>query len=277
MRHRVTDFIPARIPANEALRLKAVDRSGLMDSDHSDRFDMYTGLMRHISGFPVAYCGLIDETRQYFLSQNFPQCLDLPEVGRSGTLCQFALLAPSPLVVPDMRGHDTLRNHPLVVGEPYFVSWAAFPLVTAEGYILGTLCAVDYVPRQLEPGQIDLMRRVAAELTFSIEMQIEHREGAARRMGRVLDELRHVPGIDTLEQAARFLKLCDGTPGSSDDLLQLQLSGLVEAAPQGGVGLSPDGRALQSRFGLTPTGFRANRAVLKSDDLFDALLGIVGE
>lgn len=273
----MSDFIPARLPTNEAFRLKAVHRSGLMDSEKSARFDTYTALMRHISGFPVAYCGLIDETRQYFLSQNFPQCLDLPEVGRGGTLCQFALLSPAPLIVPDMRRHDLLQRHPLVVGEPHFVSWAAYPLVTAEGYILGTLCAVDYEPRHLDAAQVDLMRLVAAELAVAIEIQIEHREEAARRMGRVLDGLAEVPGVQTLDQAARFLHLCEGRAGSAEDLRQLELSGLVEAAPGGAVTLSAEGRALQSRFGLTPSGFRANRTVLKSDDLFNALLGIVGE
>jgi GAF domain-containing protein len=272
----VTDFTIARIPSNEPLRLKAVHRTGLMDTDHSERFDLYTALMRQVSGFPVAYCGLIDETRQYFLSQNFPDCLNLPEVGRQGTLCQFALLAPTPLVVPDMRAHDLLARHPLVVGEPHFVSWAAFPLVTAEGYILGTLCAVDYVPRSLQDDQIDLMRRIAAELAYSIEVQVEHREEAARRMGRVLGELAEVAGLTTLQDAGRFLRLCEGAQGGADDLHALQASGLVEATGAGTATLSAEGRALQSRFGLTPTGFRAQRTVLKSDDLMTSLLDLVG-
>lgn len=273
----MTDFQPARIPANETLRLKSVHRTGLLDSDHSERFDLFTALMRHISGFPVAYCGLIDETRQYFLSQNFPDCLNLPEVGRQGTLCQFALLAPTPLVIPDMRQHDLMQRHPLVVGEPHFVSWAAFPLVTVEGHILGTLCAVDYAPRHLTEAQIDLMRRVAAELTFTIEVQVEHREEAARRMGRVLSELADAPGLDRIGDAAAFLRLCEGAPGSTEDLLRLRRSGLVEEGPGGTAQLSPAGRALQSRFGLTPTGFRANRTVLKSEELMTALLQIAGE
>jgi len=272
----LSEFRPARLPANETLRLKSVHRTGLMDSDHSERFDLYTALLRHISGFPVAYCGLIDETRQYFLSQNFPDCLDLPEVGRQGTLCQFALLAPTPLVIPDMRTDAVMRRHPLVTGEPHFVSWAAFPLVTVDGHILGTLCAVDYTPRNLTPVQVDLMRRVAAELTFSIEVQIEHREEAARRMGRVLSELSAMDGLHRIEDAARFLRLCEGQPGSRDDLARLAPSGLVEPGPDGTATLSPAGRSLQSRFGLTPTGFRAQRTVLKSDDLMAALLDIAG-
>jgi GAF domain-containing protein len=175
-----------------------------------------------------------------------------------------------------MRQYDLLTHHPLVVGEPWFVSWAAFPLVTVDGHILGTLCAVDYVPRELTETQIDLMRRIAAELTFSIEVQVEHREEAARRMGRVLTELANVRGLGTLEQAGCFLRLCEGRTGSSADMDVLKDSGLAEQAADGGAILSAEGRALQSRFGLTPTGFRAQRTVLKSDELMTALLDMVG-
>jgi GAF domain-containing protein len=269
----VTEFTPARLPANEALRLKSVHRTGLMDSDHSERFDLYTALMRFISGYPVAYCGLIDETRQYFLSQNFPDCLNLPEVGRQGTLCQFAMLAPTPTIIPDMRAHEVMHRHPLVTGEPHFVAWAAFPLVTVEGHILGTLCAADYVARDLDAAQVDLMRRVAAELTYSIEVQVEHKEEAARRIGRVLTELAQEAGLSCIDAAASFLRVCEGVPASAGDRERLGESGLLEPATGA---LSAKGRALQSRFGLTPTGFRAQRTVLKSDALMTALLDIVG-
>ncbi len=269
-------FIPARPPANETSRLRSVQRTGLMDSEHSDRFDVYTDLMRRLSGFPVAYCGLIDEARQYFLSHNFPECMQGPEVPRDQTLCQFALLAPTPYIVPDMRTHSKLSVHPLVVGEPHFVSWAAFPLVTAEGHILGTLCATDYVPRHLTPDEIEIMRRVAAELALVIEAQVELREASARRFARALSQIAVQPALDRTETAVRYLRLCEGTPGSADDLRDLAPSGLVEAGPAGEAVLSPLGRNLQSRLGLAPTGFAARRTVLNSDSLMADLLGLVG-
>jgi hypothetical protein len=95
-------------------------------------------------------------------------------------------------------------------------------------------------------------------------------------MGRVLTELATAAGLDRIEDAAAFLHLCEGAPGSAEDLLRLHHSGLVEEAPDGTARLSAAGRSLQSRFGLTPTGFRANRTVLKSDDLMNALLKIAG-
>lgn len=272
----MTRFIPAKQPANETARLRSVQRTGLMDSAHSDRFDIYTDLMRRLSGFPVAYCGLIDDARQYFLSHNFPECLQLPEVPRDQTLCQFALLQPAPYIVPDMRRHDTLSVHPLVLGEPHFVAWAAFPLVTAEGHVLGTLCAADYEPRHLTPDVIEIMRRVAAELALVIEAQVELREASARRFARALSQIAVQPALDRTDTALRYLRLCEGTPGSADDYRHLAASGLVEAGPAGEAVLSALGRNLQSRLGLAPTGFAARRTVLNSDALMADLLGLVG-
>lgn len=271
----MSQFTPPRQPSNETARLRSVQRTGLMDSAPSDRFDIYTDLMRRLSGFPVAYCGLIDDARQYFLSHNFPECLQVSEVPRDQTLCQFALLAPTPYIVPDMRLHDTLSVHPLVVGEPHFVAWAAFPLVTPEGHILGTLCAADYEARHLTADQIETMRRVAAELALVIEAQVELREASARRFARALSLIAEQAGLERTEDAARFLRLCQGTPGSSEDLLRLAASGLVESGPTGAT-LSASGRTLQSRLGLVPAGFAARRTVLQSDDLMSDLLGLVG-
>lgn len=269
----MTEFAPARLPSNEATRLVSVQRSGLMDQSPDPRFTLYTDLMRQISGFPVAYCGLIDTTRQYFLSQNFPDCLNLPEVGRDGTLCQFALLAPTPLVFADMRLDETMSVHPLVVGEPHFVAWAAFPLVTEDGHILGTLCVADYVQHSLSHAQVDLMRRVAAELTFTIELQIAQRHESLRRLAKAVEQLTGIAGLETTEQAASFLAVCEGLPGQPDRFSALQEAGLINADG----GLSAQGMAVQSFLGLSPTGFRTERSILKSRALADALLDMLAD
>lgn len=269
-------FTPARLPHNEEGRLSRVHRTGMMDSGADQRFTLYTDLMRHISGYPVAYAGLIDEARQYFLSQNFPECMAGPECPRERTLCQFALLDPAPLIVPDMRAHPVLKVHPLVVSQPNFVSWAAFPLTTADGHILGTLCVLDYVPREVSAGQVDLMRLLAAELTLAIEVHVAAREAAAARVEAALSGMAGVAGLRATADAARFVRLCSGQPGSAADLAALGPTGLVDADETGHPRLTAAGRELQARLGLVPGALRVNRTVLDSDDMMTALLDLLG-
>ena len=272
----MTEFVPARLPHDEEARLRSVRRTGLMDSGETGRFTLHTDLMRLISGFPIAYAGLIDETRQYFLSHNFPECLAGPQCDRQSTLCQFALLNPAPFIVADMRQHPALAAHPLVVGEPHFVAWAAFPLATAEGHILGTLCVADFVPRELSGDQIELMRRLAHEMTLAIEAHVAAREAAAERVEAALTGMAGIAGLRATADAARFVRLCAGQPGTSADLVALKPSGLVEADAEGGVVLSAAGRELQARLGLVAGGLKVNRTVLNSDEMMTALLDLLG-
>ena len=63
-------FKPAPIPKNEELRLKAVQRTGVLDVDNKDLFTVYNELAKQISGAKSSYTGLIDEKRQYFLAHD---------------------------------------------------------------------------------------------------------------------------------------------------------------------------------------------------------------
>jgi len=51
------------------------------------------------------------------------------------------------LVIPDASKDFRFHNHPSVVGYPNVRFYAGAPLVSPEGYKLGTLCIVDSVPR----------------------------------------------------------------------------------------------------------------------------------
>lgn len=269
-------FQPARLPTNETERLAAVRRTGLMGSANLSRFDIYTRLFRHVAGVPVAYTGLLDEARQYFLSENFTGCLTgASEVARGETLCQHALLDTAPFVVPDLRIHPTFAGHPLVRDDPHWVFWAGFPLVTAEGYILGTICAVDFEPRHLSPDQLELMTGIAADLTLSIQMQTDQQERVASDCAAILSGLK-AAGLSGIGAARGFLDLCRGLPVAAPDRAELLAAGLAEAAPQG-LTLTAAGNALKSGHGLGPAEYKTRTSVLRDTQMLDAMFELLPE
>lgn len=268
-------FIPALPPANEAARLAAVRRSGLMDSENISRFDIYTQLFREIAKVPIAYTGLIDEARQYFLSENFTGCLTgKREVAREETICQYALRETRPIIVNDLRINAIYQHHALVTGDPWWVFWAGFPIVTPDGLVLGTLCAVDFVPRTLDQAQVDLLRGVAEALAVSIRLQTDQQDALADRTKAVLDDLR-ASGVTTVDAARDFLDLCLEQPVASADP-QLVGAGLIETGP-GGVSLSSAGRSLKTGRGLGPSSFKVRTSPLRDtavlDEMFKMLEG----
>jgi GAF domain-containing protein len=266
--------VPARIPANEAGRLAAVRRTGLMGSDTVTRFDIHTRLFRSIAQVPVSYLGLIDETRQYFLSENFTGCMTaVPEVAREQTICQHALLSSAPVIVPDMRQHPTFAAHPLIAGDPYWVFWAGFPLITTEGYVLGTICAVDFAPRSLTPEQIDLMRDVAADLTLSIQLQADHQERIAQDCAGVIAALAKA-GLSRLEDASAFLDLCMERPVTSDRAVALIEQGLV-TRDHGTLALTDSGNSLKTGRGLGPAEYKTKASPIRNAELLDAMFGMI--
>lgn len=266
--------IPARKPANEAGRLAAVRRTGLMGSNATARFDIHTKLFRSIARVPVAYLGLIDETRQYFLSENFTGCMtNVAEVAREKTLCQHALLSSEPVIVPDMRQHPTFKAHPLIAGDPYWVFWAGFPLITAEGYVLGTLCAVDFEPRSLSAEQIDLMRGVATDLTLSIQLQADHQEKIANDCAEVIAALAKA-GLSHLQDASAFLDLCMNRAVGADRVDGLVKIGLVERH-EGKPSLTASGNSLKTGRGLGPAHYKTKASAIRNDELLDAMFGMI--
>ena len=60
---------------------------------------------------------------------------------------------------------------PFVTGEPHFKFYCGIPLVTEAGYALGTLCVMDFVPRQLTFEQTESLRRLSRQVMTQLELR----------------------------------------------------------------------------------------------------------
>ncbi len=263
--------VPARMPRNEAKRLQAVKRSGMMDSEVASRFSIYVDMAKRIADCPVAYTGLLDEHRQYFLAQSFEGSIEtLTEVARDKTLCQYALLHTQPLVVPDLREHPQLKHNALVTDDPHWVFWVGVPLVTSDGLVLGTLCVVDYKPRTLDDETIALLQRLAANLTLVIELQADQRDATADRLGDLLKTLdKEVPGVDFVTARA-FVDLCLSKPLSGAGKAALQAAGLADEH----AAITAEGRKVQTSTGLFIPDYNSAPRVFAQHNIDELLSGL---
>jgi anti-sigma regulatory factor (Ser/Thr protein kinase) len=168
-------------PVDEKARLAALRRYRILDTDPEEAFDDLTFLASHICNTPIALISLIDENRQWFKSR---RGLDgVRETERSVAFCTHAIQQPRIMEVPDTREDERFRHNPFVTGQPHIRFYAGAPLVTPDGYALGTLCVVDTEPRRLSPAQM----RALDALRHQAQAQLELRLGLDE-LQRALDE-----------------------------------------------------------------------------------------
>ncbi|QRR34147.1 PAS domain-containing protein [Hydrogenophaga sp. YM1] len=149
----------ARTPEQEAERVARLHQLGILDTLPDAAFDAITELAAHVCEAPVALISLIDTDRQWFKSR---LGLQATETARDFAFCAHAILAPDTVMeVPDAHEDERFRDNPLVLGEPRIRYYAGAPIVTADGFALGTVCVIDHEARRLSPRQLDALQQLA--------------------------------------------------------------------------------------------------------------------
>ena len=174
----------APILQNEKRRLKILWQYEVLDTVPEEVFDDLTELAARICEAPIALISLVDENRQWFKSKFGT---DVTETSRDISFCAYAITQPDLFIVPDATLDERFANNPLVTSEPKIRFYAGAPLITPDGYALGTLCVIDKVPRELRLEQKQALRILAHHVVSQLEL---------RRRSRELGDLR--------EQTARF-------------------------------------------------------------------------
>jgi class 3 adenylate cyclase len=157
------------VPENERERVKAVDSYRIIGTPPEPVFDDVAELAAQFLDCPVGIINFISETREW-LKAKYGVTPELTEMPR-GTTCSTTLCQSDLLVVPDLREDDRFRELSYVAGEPYCRFYAGMPLINPEGYALGTLCVVDFEPRQITFAQAEAIRPLARQVVGHLELR----------------------------------------------------------------------------------------------------------
>ena len=158
------------IPDNESQRLAALRAYDVLDTPAEAEFDDLTMLASIICGTPIALVSLIDQDRQWFKSG---VGLTAQETPRAISFCGHAINQPASLFeVPNALADARFVDNPLVMSDPNIRFYAGAPLVTSEGYALGTLCVIDKVSRQLTAQQREALMALSRQVTRLIEKRL---------------------------------------------------------------------------------------------------------
>ena len=155
-------------PSNETDRLAALYALGVLDTEAEKDFDDIVALASNVCGVPMSLVSLIDTDRQWFKARIGT---DLTETPRELSFCAHAILGKDLLVVPDTQRDARFADNPAVLSGEGIRFYAGAPLITSDGFGLGTLCVVDSKPRHLEVEQLQALRALAGQVTAQLELR----------------------------------------------------------------------------------------------------------
>lgn len=148
----------ASIPKDEPQRLEALRDLGIIDTQGDPFFERLVLLASQILETPITLISLVEADRQWFIAKNG---LSVNETSREVSFCAHAIHSDSPFIVEDATRDDRFSQNSLVTGKPDIRFYAGAPLITPEGYRLGTLCAIDSKPRKADTMNIPALQALA--------------------------------------------------------------------------------------------------------------------
>ncbi len=149
------------IPQNEGERLIAMKSYLILDTEEEKDFDDITELAAQICDMPIAIITLVDEKRQWFKAK---KGWSFKETNRNISFCAHTIHTDDIMMVPDTLKDDRFFDNPLVIEEPAIRFYAGMPLITSDGYKLGSLAVIDKKPGKLSEEQISALRMLSRQV-----------------------------------------------------------------------------------------------------------------
>ncbi|GAX34557.1 sensor histidine kinase [Nodularia sp. NIES-3585] len=189
------------IPHNEQDRLKALLKYNILDSYSEQAFDDLTALAAYICGTPIALVSLVDHSRQWFKSKVGIEATETP---REMAFCAHTICQPTDLlIIPNTLNDQRFADNPLVTSDPNIRFYAGAPLVTPDGFAIGSLCVIDLTPRELSIEQKQALAALSRQVISQLELRINlgklkqniiHRQQVEKTLRRTNLNLNQVVG-----------------------------------------------------------------------------------
>ena len=153
---------------DECGRLMALSRLNVLDSAEEQPFENIVTLVQQTLGVPICAVSLIDENRQWFKAR---RGLNVCETPRNISFCTHTIRGTAPFVICDATMDARFADNPLVTGEPHIRSYAGIPLMTPDGYNIGSLCAIDTKSRNFTEAEICILENFAKVVIDELELR----------------------------------------------------------------------------------------------------------
>ncbi|WP_345955824.1 ATP-binding protein [Mucilaginibacter sp. PAMB04168] len=158
------------IPDNDVERVKAVNRYCIFNTAPEPSFTRIAELAKTIFKVPIAHISFMGGDEE-FIKANVGLG-EMLNVDRGESMCALTVLHQKTIVVEDATEDSLFDNHPYVHGPFGLRFYAGAPLITADGYTIGTMCLVDTKPRKFSDHDKDVLEGLAAVAMEQTELRL---------------------------------------------------------------------------------------------------------
>lgn len=151
------------------IRLIAVERFKTLDLQYDHEFQELIKLASDICNAPIAMLMLIDEDTLWLRAR---RGIDVEALPRKGSFCSQTLEYDETMVVPNAIEDERFATNAIVASDPNIRFYAGAPLITQEGYKVGTLCVVDVKPQEITQFQQLMLKMLSKQAVSLMEFRI---------------------------------------------------------------------------------------------------------
>ena len=192
----------SEINDREDLRVEELLSYKIMGAPAEFAFDDIVDFATEITACPVAFVHFIDSEKQWAMAAaNVPR--ETSECQREDSICNVVIRQNDVVVIPDTLEDDRFKNLACVCDTPNIRFYMGAPLINTSGFALGTLCLVDFEPRQMDYQKVEAIKVLARQVVAHLELrkQVGLAAESQQRLKSALDTLQQEK-----EKSEKFLR-----------------------------------------------------------------------
>jgi len=162
-------------PQDDICRLAALDRYKIVQTPTENAFDHITKLAAKIFNVPIAMISFVDEGEVFIKA--IVGLSGITTAPREKSLCGVAVMSSEPLVIEDVCSVPW-ANCILAEYNLGIEFYASVPLITPDGFAIGTLCVMDRQKRVFEQCHLDILKDLAGVVMHELENRLANIEQA---------------------------------------------------------------------------------------------------
>ncbi|GEM_PF-1327026 len=207
---------------DEKKRLKALYSYHILDTEFESHYDQMLELVSRRFAVPMCFINLVDKDRFWFKAS---YGASLTELCRYPGFCESTLQRKKFYEIPNALEEPTVCDTEWVQGDAKVRYYSGSPLLSKDGFAIGTLCMFDTKPRKFEQNDIDDLDAFAVMVMQLIELnkykeqqlRIKNIESIGRMTGGVAHDFNNQ--LSGITSALDLLRLQPNLPERSAELI----------------------------------------------------------